>query len=121
MLCHNWALIESGEGGAVEIYFFQDTAYTERPKVVDSLHFNSVSSAIAALKRNGFAELSQYPGPWVGAEPQGDIWDGRASGPRVYSEGGASSFVGAGQQRLGRRGRCRKLCDGQGREVARER
>jgi hypothetical protein len=88
MLCHNWALIESGYGGAVEIYFFQDTAYGERPKIVDSLSFHNLSSAIAALKRNGFEELSQYPGPWVGAEPQGEIWDGRASGPRIYSEGG---------------------------------
>lgn len=88
MLCHNWALIESGNSGAVEIYFFQDTAYGERPKIVDSLSFHNVSSAIAALKRNGFEELSQYPGPWVGAEPQGEIWDGRASSTRVYSEGG---------------------------------
>ena len=87
MLSHNWALVESGENGALDIYFFQDTAYGDRPKLVDSLHFESIFGAIAALKRNGFEELRRNPGPWVGAEPRGYIWDGRVSGPRIYSEG----------------------------------
>lgn len=88
MLCHNWALMDRDEDGSVVIYFFQDTAHGERPKVVDSLHFKSIFVAIRALKRNGFGELRRNPGPWVGAEPKGYIWDGRASGPRIYSEDG---------------------------------
>lgn len=88
MLCHNWALMDRDEDGSVVIYFFQDTAHGERPKVVDSLEFASAIDAMRALRRNGFEKLSHCPGPWVGAEPRGYIWDGRVSGPRIYSEGG---------------------------------
>ena len=88
MLCHNWALMDRGNNGSVVIYFFQDTAYGERPKVVDSLKFDGAIDAMRAMRRNGFVELRRNPGPWVGAEPRGYIWDGRVSGPRIYSEGG---------------------------------
>lgn len=86
MLCHNWALMDRDEDGSVIIYFFQDTAYGERPKVVDSLKFASAIDAMRAIRRSGFEKLSQCPGPWVGAEPRGYIWDGRVSGPRIYAE-----------------------------------
>ena len=88
MLCHNWALMDRDEDGSVIIYFFQDTTHGERPKVVDSLKFASAIDAMREIRRNGFEKLSQCPGPWVGAEPRGYIWDGRVSGSRIYSEGG---------------------------------
>ncbi len=88
MLSHNWALMDRSNNGSVVIYFFQDTAYGERPKVVDSLKFDGAIDAMRAIRRNGFVELRKSPGPWVGAEPRGYIWDGRVSGPRIYSEGG---------------------------------
>jgi hypothetical protein len=88
MLSHNWALMDRGNNGSVIIYFFQDTAHGERPKVVDSLQFDGAIDAMRAMRRNGFLELRRNPGPWVDAEPRGYIWDGRMSGPRIYSEGG---------------------------------
>ena len=88
MLSHNWALMDRSNNGSVVIYFFQDTAYGERPKVVDSLQFDGAIDAMRVMRRNGFVELRRNPGPWVGAEPRGYIWDGRVSGPRIYSEGG---------------------------------
>jgi len=88
MLSHNWALMEGGGNGSVDVYFFQDTAHGDRPKVVDSLKFASAVDAMSAIRLNGFVELSRNPGPWVGAEPRGYILDGRVSGSRIYSEGG---------------------------------
>jgi hypothetical protein len=86
MLCHNWALIERNDDGTATAYFFQDQGGKERPAVIDSLSFVGVREAREGLKRNGFELLKTYPGPWMGCEPQGFIYDGREANNLVYSQ-----------------------------------
>jgi len=88
MLCHNWALIERNDDNTATVYFFQDQGGKERPAIIDSLSFAGVREARDALKRNGFEILKTYPGPWMGCEPKGFIYDNRGAGNFVYSQRG---------------------------------
>jgi hypothetical protein len=87
MLCHNWALIERNPDGNATVYFFQDTPHGDRPAIIDSLEFPSVLNARQALFRNDFQILSRYPGPWMGCEPKGFIYDNRNERNKIYSNG----------------------------------
>ena len=87
MLCHNWALIERNDDGTATAYFFQDQGGNERPAIIDSLSFAGVSEAMDGLKRNGFEFLKNYPGPWMGCEPKGFIYDDRNELNKIYSNG----------------------------------
>jgi hypothetical protein len=87
MLCHNWALIECNPGGSATVYFFQDTPHGDRPAIIDSLEFPSVSKARQGLDQNGFNLLKNYPGPWMGCEPKGFIFDNRSEQNKIYSNG----------------------------------
>jgi hypothetical protein len=86
MLCHNWALIERNDDGSATVYFFQDQGDKERPAVIDSLSFEGIREARIGLKRNGFELLKSYPGPWMGCEPKGFIYDSRVAGNHIYSK-----------------------------------
>lgn len=86
MLCHNWALIERHDDGTATVYFFQDQGGNERPAIIDSLSFEGIREARDGLKRNGFELLKSCPGPWMGCEPKGFIYDDRGAGNLVYSE-----------------------------------
>jgi hypothetical protein len=88
MLCHNWALIERNNDGTATVYFFQDQGGKERPAIIDSLSFAGVREAREGLKRNGFDFLKTYPGPWMGCEPKGFIYDDRGAENLVYSQRG---------------------------------
>ena len=87
MLCHNWALIECNSGGSATVYFFQDTPYGDRPAIIDSLEFPSVLKARQGLINNDFKILRSYPGPWMGCEPKGFIYDNRNERNKIYSNG----------------------------------
>lgn len=87
MLCHNWALIEWNSGGSATVYFFQDTSHGDRPAIIDSLEFPSVLKARQGLAQNGFKLLKSYPGPWMGCEPKGFIYDNRNETKNIYSNG----------------------------------
>ena len=86
MLCHNWALIERNDDGTATAYFFQDQGGNERPAVIDSLSFAGVREARQGLKENGFELLNTYPGPWMGCEPKGFIYDDRDANNLIYSQ-----------------------------------
>jgi hypothetical protein len=86
MLCHNWALIEWNSGGSATVYFFQDTPHGDRPAIIDSLEFQSVLQARQALFNNDFKILKSYPGPWMGCEPKGFVYDNRNAGNHIYSK-----------------------------------
>lgn len=98
MLQHNWALIDRNDDGSVAVYFFHDGGGTKSPTgyswrqlrgrcaVVDSLPFKSMSQAREGLERYGFFQLKKTPGPWVGEEPRGIIYDARGSAQRIYSD-----------------------------------
>jgi hypothetical protein len=94
MLCHNWALIERNDDGTVTVYFFQDQGGKERPAIIDSLSFAGVREARNGLKRNGFELLKTYPGPWMGCEPKGFIYDDRCAGNLIYSKLGYWNLSG---------------------------
>jgi hypothetical protein len=85
MLSHNWALVERNSDGSATVYFFQDTPHGDRPAIIDSLEFPSVLNARQALFRNDFQILSRYPGPWMGCEPKGFIYDNRNERNKIYS------------------------------------
>jgi hypothetical protein len=85
MLSHNWALVERNADGNATVYFFQDTSYGERPAIIDSLEFQSVLQARQALFKNDFKVLRSYPGPWMGSEPKGFIYDNRNERNKIYS------------------------------------
>ena len=87
MLSHNWALIESKLGGRATVYFFQDTPHGDRPAIIDSLEFPSVLKARQGLINNDFKILRSYPGPWMGCEPKGFIYDSRSEKNKIYSNG----------------------------------
>ena len=87
MLCHNWALIEWNSGGSATVFFFQDCPHGSRPAIVDSLEFPSVLKARQGLTQNGFKLLKSYPGPWMGCEPKGFIYDNRSEQNKIYSNG----------------------------------
>lgn len=87
MLSHNWALIERNPKGDATVYFFQDTPNGDRPAIVDSLDFSSVLKARQGLAHNGFNLLKSYPGPWMGCEPKGFIYDNRNEQNKIYSNG----------------------------------
>lgn len=87
MLCHNWALIELNSGGSATVFFFQDCPHGSRPAIVDSLEFPSVLEARQGLARNEFRLLKSYPGPWMGCEPKGFIYDNRNERNKIYSNG----------------------------------
>lgn len=87
MLSHNWALIEWNSGGSATVYFFQDCSHGSRPAIVDSLEFPSVLKARQGLEQNGFNLLKSYPGPWMGCEPKGFIYDNRSEKNKIYSNG----------------------------------
>jgi hypothetical protein len=86
MLCHNWALIERNDDGTATAYFFQDQGGKERPAVIDSLSFEGIREARDGLEKNGFKLLKSYPGPWMGCEPKGFIYDDRVAGNHIYSK-----------------------------------
>jgi len=87
MLSHNWALIEWNSGGSATVYFFQDGAHGDRPAIIDSLEFKSVLQARQGLFNNDFKILSSYPGPWMGCEPKGFVYDNRNELNKIYSNG----------------------------------
>jgi len=87
MLCHNWALIEWNSGGSATVYFFQDVPHGDRPAIIDSLDFQSVLEARQGLLNNDFKLLRSYPGPWMGCEPKGFIYDNRSEANKLYSNG----------------------------------
>ena len=87
MLSHNWALIERNPEGSATVYFFQDHPFGDRPAVVDSLEFQKVMKARQGLTQNGFKRLKDYPGPWMGCEPKGFIYDKRSEANKLYSNG----------------------------------
>ena len=87
MLCHNWALIEWNSGGSATVYFFQDTSHGDRPAIIDSIEFSSVLKARQGLFHNDFKILKSYPGPWMGCEPKGFIYDNRNEQNKIYSNG----------------------------------
>ena len=87
MLCHNWALIERNDDDTAAVYFFQDQGGKERPAIIDSLNFAGVRDARQGLKANGFKLLKNYPGPWMGCEPKGFIYDNRNEIDKIYSNG----------------------------------
>jgi hypothetical protein len=86
MLSHNWALIEENADHTATVYFFQDTTPSDRPGIVDSLNFSSLKEAEQGLYRNDFSPLKTTPGPWMGEEPRGQIYDQRAAGNFIYSK-----------------------------------
>ncbi len=86
MLSHNWALIEKNEDQTATVYFFQDSTPDDRPGVVDSLNFFSLDEAEQGLYRNDFSPLKTTPGPWMGEEPRGQIYDQRSVGNFIYSK-----------------------------------
>ena len=86
MLCHNWALIERNDDNTATVYFFQDQGGKERPAIIDSLSFAGVREASDGLKRNSFELLKTHPGPWMGCEPKGFIYDSRVAGNHIYSK-----------------------------------
>jgi hypothetical protein len=86
MLSHNWALVERNADSSATVYFFQDTPHGDRPAIIDSLDFPSVLKARQGLFHNDFQNLSRYPGPWVGCEPKGFIYDSRNEGNHIYSK-----------------------------------
>jgi hypothetical protein len=81
-------LIERNDDGTATVYFFQDQGGKERPAIIDSLSFAGVREAREGLKRNGFEFLKTYPGPWMGCEPKGFIYDARSAGNMIYSQRG---------------------------------
>jgi hypothetical protein len=87
MLSHNWALVERNPDGSATVYFFQDTPQGDRPAIIDSLEFPSVLNARQGLLRYDFKILSTYPGPWMGCEPKGLIYDSRTEQNKIYSNG----------------------------------
>ena len=87
MLSHNWALIERNPQGDTTVYFFQDCPHGSRPAIIDSLEFPSVLKARQGLAQNGFQLLKSYPGPWMGCEPKGFIYDNRNEQNKIYSNG----------------------------------
>jgi len=87
MLCHNWALIERNDDGTATAYFFQDCPHGIRPAIIDSVEFPGVREARVGLKRNGFEILKNYPGPWMGCEPKGFIYDDRNEINMIYANG----------------------------------
>lgn len=87
MLSHNWALIERNPDGSATVYFFQDTSAGKRPAIIDSIHFPSILQARQGLFNNDFQILSRYPGPWMGCEPRGFIYDSRNEQNKIYSNG----------------------------------
>jgi len=105
MLVHNWALIEQTPENKAIIYFFHDQGKTkgDGPKsnpykyfhqsngyiaVIDSLAFVNMRMAIQGLKKNGFRELANDDGPWVGGEPSGQYYDARKYEGGIYSKAG---------------------------------
>jgi hypothetical protein len=100
MLHHNWALIEENSDGTITSYFFHDQGGVKSPPgyslwqlknrsaVVDSLLFESLDQARKELERNGFSRLTETPGPWVGGEPKGFLYDARETEEGIYSRSG---------------------------------
>ena len=105
MLVHNWALIEEDSKNNFTVYFFHDRGTTKGggPKtnpyrnlrqengfiaIIDSLKFKSRNECEIALRRNKFELLSELPGPWVGEEPEGLIYDAREYEKGIYSSAG---------------------------------
>jgi hypothetical protein len=86
MLSHNWALIERNPEGNATVFFFQDTPHGDRPAIIDSLEFPSIVKARQGLFNNDFQILSRCPGPWMGCEPKGFIYDSRNEGNHIYSK-----------------------------------
>ena len=101
MSCHNWALIEVSEQGSVTVFFFHDNGETKstvfpgykiyqlygRSAIIDSLTFESITSAKNALLSNDFELLEETPGPWDSYVPPGNFYDARASEAGIYSKG----------------------------------
>lgn len=87
MLSHNWALIERNPEGNATVFFFQDTPHGDRPAIIDSLEFPSIVKARQGLFDNDFQILSRCPGPWMGCEPKGFIYDNRNERNKIYSNG----------------------------------
>ncbi|WP_300554529.1 hypothetical protein [Limnohabitans sp. Rim8] len=100
MMSHNWALIEPQNPSGAVVYFFHDLGTALRPNgfklkqikgrsaVVDSLSFDSLPEAEAALRNNHFERLVLNPGPWLGFEPTGHFYDARATEEGIYSRKG---------------------------------
>lgn len=105
MLVHNWALIEKKSKNKFTIYFFHDRGTTkgggEHPNpfkhlrqesgyiaIIDSLQFDSKRDCEIALRRNDFELLSEFPGPWVGEQPEGLFLDARKYEQGIYSNAG---------------------------------
>ncbi len=77
MLCHNWALVQENGDNTATAYFFHDHTENERPAVIDSMDFEDEVAAWDWLELAGFELLKNYPGPWMGCEPKGYIYDNR--------------------------------------------
>lgn len=77
MLHHNWALVQENDDNTATVYFFHDHTENERPAVIDSMDFEDEVSAWDWLESNRFDLLKNYPGPWMGCEPKGLIYDNR--------------------------------------------
>ncbi len=105
MLVHNWALIDKGPKNKFTIYFFHDRGTTKgggqarNPfrhlrqesgyiAIIDSLTFDTEKDCELALRRNHFELLAKFPGPWVGEEPDGIIFDARKYEEGIYSKAG---------------------------------
>jgi hypothetical protein len=105
MCSHNWALLEQKKNGMVEAYFFHDlgemrrgTGHSRRQlkgrcAVVDSIDFESMEHAVREMRHNGFNRLVDYPGPWIGYEPDGDFFDARTAEDGIYSREGRWQYL----------------------------
>jgi len=105
MCNHNWALLEQKQNGMVVAYFFHDLGVTRRGTghsrrqldgrsgVVDSIDFESMDHAFREMHHNGFDRLVDYPGPWIGYEPDGEFFDARTAEEGVYSREGHWKYL----------------------------
>lgn len=105
MCSHNWALLEQKKNGMVEAYFFHDlgemrrgTGHSRRQlkgrsAIVDSIDFESMEHAFREMRHNGFDRLVEFPGPWVGYEPDGEFFDARTAEEGIYSREGRWQYL----------------------------
>ena len=89
----------------VEAYFFNDlgemrrgTGHSRRQlkgrsAIVDSIDFESMEHAFREMRHNGFDRLVEFPGPWVGYEPDGEFFDARTAEEGIYSREGRGQYL----------------------------
>lgn len=84
MLQQNWASIQHIDDGAV-VYFIDNGS-----DVFDEIKFENTAEAIAALERNGFKRLREYPDLQASIDadpPRPPFTEGKHPSGKIYSSG----------------------------------